>query len=173
MKNLLLGIFLILFFLFSNTSVFSKSDYVLPYPSFMPGTIFYKLHLAFEWIEKYWYFGDFGQFYYNLKQSDKYLVEAKTLFEYNQYLLGFQALEKSNFYFKQIPQYLLNAKLLHNKNISEKEIILQSASLRHKEVLSYLREIIPPTFYWTPEKDKPTLLNLHEAINNSIHTVSE
>ena len=68
--------------------MFAESQYVLPYPSAMPGSFLYKLNLVQEEILRYWYFGDFGQFKYNLGLSDKYLVEAKTLFEYKQYLLA-------------------------------------------------------------------------------------
>ncbi len=85
-----IGLVSILFFLLSlflPLSSFAQSDYVLPYPSSMPGSIYYKLHLAWESVIEYWNFGDFGQFIYNLKQFNKYVVEAKTLFEYIQYLL--------------------------------------------------------------------------------------
>ncbi len=42
--------------------VHAQSSYVLPYPSFMPGSIFYKIHRVGETMLKYWYFGNFGQF---------------------------------------------------------------------------------------------------------------
>src|ERR1700749_87312 len=95
--------FIIATFFLSFTQVASAdSPYVLPYPSFMPGTIFYKIDRVIEIFEKYWYFGDFGQFTYNLKESDKYLVQAKTLFEYQQYLLAMVALQQSDAYFQKI-----------------------------------------------------------------------
>ncbi|MCL4418206.1 MAG: hypothetical protein M1365_16230 [Actinobacteria bacterium] len=93
-----------------STKASAQSSYVLPYPSAMPGSSSYKIHQLYESIIKYWYFGNLGQFKYNLKQSDKYLVEAKTLFEYNQYLLASKALTKSDYYFKNIEPYLLKAK---------------------------------------------------------------
>ncbi len=146
---------------------YARSEYVLPYPSAMPGSIFYKLNLVKEKVMKYWYFGNFGQFFYNLKQSDKYLVEAKTLFEYNQYLLGYQALEKSNKFFLNTKQYLLNAQN-QGKEISQNINILSQASLKHVEVLSDLQKRLPNSFVWTPEKDKATRLNLKEIIEDSI-----
>src|SRR5690242_14133057 len=103
MKKLL---FVFLFFFIFSQPSYALSSYVLPYPSTMPGGVSYKIHLVWEKIMQYWYFGDFGSYEYNLKQSDKYLVEAKTLFEYNQFLLGYNALQKSNDYFKNIEPFL-------------------------------------------------------------------
>ena len=71
----------LLFLILATSFSFAESDYVLPYPSSMPGSKFYQIRLIWDEVKKYWYFGSFGQFEYNLKQSDKYLVEAKTLFE--------------------------------------------------------------------------------------------
>ncbi|MDO8621161.1 MAG: DUF5667 domain-containing protein [Candidatus Levybacteria bacterium] len=148
-------------------AIFAQSSYVLPYPSAMPGSIFYKTHLVWEEIMKYWYFGNFGQFAYNLKQSDKYLVEAKTLFEYKQFLLAYTALMKSDSYFAQSPLYLGLAKK-ENKDIEDKKNILKNAALKHTEVLEFLKNEVPEKFEWTPEKSSPTKLNLEEAISKSI-----
>ena len=162
-------IIVIIIFLFCvlTSSAFAKSEYVLPYPSTMPGSIFYKVSLVKEKVMQYWYFGSFGQFFYNLKQSDKYLVEAKTLFEYNQYLLGFQALQKSNQYFLKTKPYLIKAQS-EGKDISENSNILSNAALKHAEVLTDLEGRLPKSFIWTPEKDKPTNLNLKNMIEESI-----
>lgn len=170
MKNeKLLKIFFvfILFLIFFTKSAFAESSYVLPYPSSMPGNIFYKAHLVWGKIMEYWYFGSFGQFAYNLKQSDKYLVEAKTLFEYNQYFLGVKALKKSNAYYKNIKKYLIAAEK-EGKDIKEKEELFNSAFLKHQEVLEKMRTEIPEKFLWQEEKDKPTLLDLEKIVNNSI-----
>lgn len=145
----------------------AESSYVLPYPSFMPGSPFYKLNLIKEEILKYWYFGNFGQFTYNLKQSDKYLIEAKTLFEYKQYFLAYNALKKSEKYFSDIYPALLRAKN-ENKNIVQKEAILKAAALRHIEVLNVIKEQVPRQFVWRPEKSSPTTLNFHSEIEKSI-----
>lgn len=146
---------------------YAESSYVLPYPSFMPGSPFYKLNLIKEEILKYWYFGNFGQFTYNLKQSDKYLVEAKTLFEYKQYLLGYQALKNSDNYFRQTLPYLLKAQA-GGKEIIQKETILKEATLKHIEVLDLIKQQVPRQFVWRPEKSLPTTLNLHSEIEKSI-----
>ena len=174
-KNLKLKIRVLLFILvlfITFSSVLSKnaradSSYVLPYPSAMPGSIFYKLNLFKEEIFKYWYFGNFGQFHYNLKQSDKYLVEAKTLFDYKQYFLAHKALQKSDKYFGKIYPKLLSAKN-NGKNISEKEKVLKDASQKHMEEITKLKSSVPSTFDWTPELESPTTLNLWESMDTSI-----
>lgn len=159
-------VFVVIFFLFAN-QVFASSSYVLPYPSAMPGNVLYKLNLVKESLLRFWYFGDFGQFKYNLKESDKYLVEAKTLFEYEQYFLAFKSLQKSDDYFGKTLPYLLNAQK-NRKNISVNRNILREAALKHIQVLSRLAKDLPLIFVWTPEKDKPTTLNIKEKIDQSI-----
>lgn len=167
MKNLLSISFSIIIFLSFSNRAFAQSDYVLPYPSFMPGSTFYKFHLVLEEIQKYWYFGNFGQFMYNLKQSDKYLVEAKILFEYDQYLLGEQALVKSNNYFIKATPFLTKAKN-EGKDVSEKKQFLDRAAQKHKEVLRHLLTIVPETFIWQPERSSLVRLNLSEVTKRSI-----
>lgn len=160
-----------LFLLFPR-SIFAESPYVLPYPSVMPGSIFYKLNLIQEEILKYWYFGDFGQFKYNLSQSDKYLVEGKTLFDYKQYLLAFQALQKSDKYFEKIKPAILSAKK-NGKNTTDKEKLLKEAAEKHIEELSKLKQNLPATFEWEPERQHPQTLNLQEAFENYIKARQE
>ncbi len=164
MRSALLA--LIIFLIFS-TSVFAEASYVLPYPSAMPGSKFYKLHQIYEKAEKYWYFGAFSNFHYNLKYSDKYLVESKTLFEYKQYLLAIQSLEKSNSYFVNTKLSIDSAKS-NNKNTKEKEGILKNASIKHKEVLNQIKSIAPQEFDWNPEKGKPTKILIKDKIEESI-----
>ena len=147
--------------------VFAQSSYVLPYPSSMPGSFSYKIHLIYENISKYWYFGDFGQFAYNLKMADKYLVEAKTLFEYKQYLLGYKALKKSDQYYVNVLPSLLIAEK-NGKNILQKKVMFDEASQKHIEVLMLMRSSIPSIFTWEPEKSASTILNLKEALDMSI-----
>ena len=159
-------LFLILI-LMSVPSAFARSNYVLPYPSAMPGSKSYKVHLIWEELLKYWYFGNFGQFKYNLMESDKYLVEAKTLFEYNQYLLGNTALGKSNSYFLQAYPFLIRAQN-ENKDVIKSKLLLKQAALKHVETLQMLESVIPKTFTWQPEKSSPTILNLKNLLEESI-----
>ena len=164
MKRLYLIFFL--FFLFTKTAL-ADSSYVLPYPSAMPGNSLYKLHVLYEKLSRYWYFGDFGQFKFSLRYADKYLVEAKILFEYKQYLLGYSALDKSNLYFQEIPQDLKNASE-NGKNISEKEALFREARERHVEVLKEIKTKTPKIFNWQPENDKASILLIHELIDESV-----
>lgn len=158
--------FLVFFFL-SIQQINAASSYVLPYPSEMPGSRFYKVNQVWESLMKYWHFGSFASFYYNLQRSDKYLVEAKTLFEYNQYKLGFDALEKSNSFFKKVPITLSKAEA-EGKNIKEKEENLKNASKKHIEVLEYLKKSVPNEFTWTPEFSAPQKLEIGNLIQKSI-----
>lgn len=161
-------LFLLVLFLFIfKASVFAQSNYVLPYPSTMPGGISYKLHLIFEQISKYWYFGDFGQFDYNLKMTNKYLVEAKTLFEYKQYLLGYKALQKSDSYFINILPDLVRAGK-NGKNTLQKRIVLKEARQKHIETLEEMKITSPDRFNWQPEKALPTTLDIKRTIENSV-----
>lgn len=161
-------------FLFAIVSIFilhspsfAESSYVLPYPSYMPGNFMYKPRILISEISKFIYFGDFGKYDYNLKESDHYLVEAKTLFDYDQYLLAVGALKKSDNYFNKIYPNLLNAKR-NGKDISEKEMILKEASRRHMEELGHLRGNLPAKIDWVPEDSPPTSLELEKIINESI-----
>lgn len=159
--------FLILLFLIT-TKTLAQSNYVLPYPSGMPGNFSYKIHLIYEAVSRYWYFGDFGQFNYNLKMADKYLVEAKTLFEYKQYLLGYKALKKSNQYFTNILPNLVKAEV-SGKNILQKKAILDEASRKHIEILNGMQIDAPDMFNWQPEKALPTTLDIKSAIENAVN----
>lgn len=146
---------------------YAASSYVLPYPSAMPGNKFYTLAKIQEKILKYWYFGNFGQFKYAMKYSDKYLVEAKTLFEYRQYLFAARALEKSNEYFRKTFSLLLAAQK-EGKDTADKMSLLKEASEKHKEVLINMQKITPQKFIWRPEESAPTRLNIHSLIDESI-----
>lgn len=156
-----------LFFLLIPASTFAQSNYVLPYPSSMPGSTFYKIRLVFEEINKYWHFGNLAQFTYNLKQSDKYLVESKTLFEYKQYLLAYNSLEKSTDFFKKAEEYLLQAKK-EEKEISEKETLFRGSAKKHIEVLQNLIKETPQEFLWDPETGEKSTLRIHELLKTSI-----
>jgi len=166
-KNLLILFAIVAFFLLILKPSFASSPYVLPYPSSMPGSSIYKFHLIYEKLSEFKYFGDFGRYKYNLRYADKYLVEAKTLFEYNQYLLGYKALEKSNIYFEKIRPSLQSASI-NSKNISEKNITLSQAAEKHEEILESMKINTPTTFNWQPEKSSPTVLSIHELIGKSI-----
>ncbi|MBI2028398.1 MAG: hypothetical protein HYT07_02200 [Candidatus Levybacteria bacterium] len=170
MKNekIFTGFIILFFLLIFAKSLFAAPDYVLPYPDVMPGSKFYNIKLIWEKLSKYWYFGDFGGFKYNLKMSDKYIIEAKTLFEYKQYLLGLESLKKSDKFFKEIPGYLEQEKN-ENKDISQNIRMLRGASLKHIEVLEKLKKDSPEFFLWQPENSSQTELYLNNAFMDSIN----
>lgn len=167
MKKLTLLFVFVIFLFFIRTITLASSSYVLPYPSYMPGSTFYKAHLFIEYVSKYLYFGNFSQFEHNRKYSDKYLIEAKTLFEYGQFLLAIKALEKSDFYFSK-ETYFLTSAAKENKNINNKRKLLAQESDKHIEVLEEIRKRIPEKFTWQPEKSPSAQLNIHIVIDNSI-----
>jgi len=133
----------------------------------MPGTIFYKIDKVIEFAEKYWYFGDLGQFTYSLKESDKYLVQAKTLFEYQQYLLAMDALQESDNYFQKTHLYLERAKK-DGKDTANNEILLLQAAQKHVETVQFIETYVPKSFIWTPEKKASSSLQIYSALQNSI-----
>ena len=100
--------------------------------------------------------------------TDKYLVEAKTLFEYKQYLLGYKALKKSDSYFVNILPNLVRAEK-NGKNTLQKKAVLNEASQKHIEILREMKNRTPSTFIWEPEKASPTSLDLKKAFNESVH----
>ncbi len=126
-----------------------RADYVLPYPSYMPGNKLYRVTRIIDKLKNYWYFGEIGQAKYHLGLADKYLVEAKTLFEYRQYLLAVDALQRSDDEFKKVPKNL-------------------DAAEKHIEVLTQLLSIVPDAFTWTSEKAEATQLPLKNLLEASI-----
>lgn len=166
MRNIIGAVIgVIILFTFPNLSL--ATEYTLPYPSSMPGSKFYPVYLLWERIMNYWYFGSFAQLAFNLKYSDKYLVEAKTLFEYKQYLLAQNALKKSDLYFHNL-NYHLNRAYEEGKNISQKRENIKKAAFRHVEVLQMLKKEVPEGITWRLEKDQSQDLSLWSSINTSI-----
>jgi len=151
-------------FLWVN-SVFA--DYVLPYPSFMPGNKVYKISRLIDTLKQYWNFGNIAQIKYHMALSDKYLVEAKTLFEYNQYLLAVDALHRSNIQFSLIPAHITAAKQ-EGKDITVFETMVRSEAEKHTEVLRTLLDSMPQNFTWIPEKSTPVNLDIRTELENSL-----
>lgn len=146
---------------------FTLLTYVLPYPGFMPGNRIYQLKQVFDKIAQYWAFGSFSRHKYELNLADKKLVEAKILFEYNQYPLAIKALSDSNRHFQQASNYLTQAKE-EGKNITQKELLFKSAAQKHLEVLKQLEQNLPESFLWQPEKKTATQLNLRSVLEEVI-----
>lgn len=161
----LISLALVLFFFFATGKVLAQ-DYVLPYPGFMPGNLFYKISQILDWGEEKWSFGSFSKLKYHLKMTDKKLVEAKTLFDYRQYLLGEQALSESNNHFDKLTFYLTSAQK-EGKNIDAAQQKLKAASEKHLEVLEELKKTLPADFVWRPEKAAEINLPLEQKLEEA------
>ncbi|MEK7141337.1 MAG: DUF5667 domain-containing protein [Patescibacteria group bacterium] len=144
-----------------------NASYVLPYPSYMPGNKLYRISRAVDDIKKYWYFGSIAKTKYYLSLSDKYLVEAKTLFEYKQYVLALDALDRSNNYAHRLSLLIVLSKQKHN-DISSMIPIIQEYIIVHESILHTLRNQLPAEMLWQPEKQSPVLLPLHKSIDAAI-----
>lgn len=166
-RKILFSSIIVFLFLFYPLKTYSSSDYVLPYPGFMPGSSFYPIFEYADLVKGFFAFGDFASFSYSLSQSDKYLVEAKVLFEYNQYPLAIKSLKKSDQYLIAAKSSLSNAKT-NRKNISQKHMQLRSAEQKHTEVLDSILPKVPKIFTWEDEKKDPVLLQLESEILKSI-----
>lgn len=162
MKKIFISLFFITYSLLLPRSVLA--EYVLPYPSYMPGNKLYKVTRIFDQLERFWFFGNIAQTKYHLKLSDKYLVEAKTLFEYNQYLLGADALTRSDKEFAELPGNLSGAKS-EGVDITPLKQTVRDAAAKHNEILSKIA--VPEQFTWTPEKASATFLRLGTMIQSS------
>lgn len=143
------------------------ATYVLPYPSYMPGNKLYKVSRMVDALKKHWYFGNIAKTKYYLALSDKYLVEAKTLFEYKQYVLALDALNRSNTYSQLLHLLILKSKQ-ENKDISLMMPIIREYILVHDLTLNTLRSQLPTEMLWQPEKQSSVLLPLHELLGKAI-----
>ena len=152
-------------FLITNSVI--ASDYVLPYPSYMPGHKLYTISKLFDLLKQYWYWGTIASIKYHTNISDKYLVEAKTLFEYKQYLLALQALDRSNDHFLKISP-LLGLANKERKEIKEIVNSYHGEIFAQSKLLEELKQITPLEYLWTPEKKKSTQLFIRENLNAAI-----
>lgn len=127
----------------------------------------YKISRIMDGVKKHWYWGSIGAVKYHLALSDKYLVEAKTLFEYKQYLLAEDSLSRSDYQYQQISQFLTQAKK-DGKDIALLEQSVREASFVHIQTLHNLRQMVPSEYAWSPEKATPALLPLHQSLDSAI-----
>jgi len=138
----------------------------------MPGNRLYFISRIIDQINRWWYFGSVAQTKYHLGLSDKYLVEAKTLYEYKQYLLGTDALRRSTKEFHEIPINIKRAQS-EGKDMTLLIVKISESAEVHKTILMDMRVDNPETFQWTPEKEASTDLKIHDEINNGIATVTK
>lgn len=164
--NYVIGILLLFFSI--HSSVFANSTHILPYPSFMPGSTQYKILEAHKYIMQYWHFGSFSKYIYHLKETDRKIVEAKTLFEYNQYPLAIAALEKSDTHFKKVFESMEKARK-EKKDISQKKVQFAIITQKHREVLENLKKNVPSHYTWIAEQNQSINLDIFAKINSSIN----
>ncbi len=158
-------IFVCIVFLTLTQPVFA--DYVLPYPSYLPGNKLYKVSRIVDRLKAYWYWGEIGNFKYHLSLSDKYLIEAKTLFEYHQYTLAITALNSSDQLFTKLTEDIVKLKQ-SNKFSQQFAQTFSGAQFAHQKVLNSLLGILPKEFSWQDENQPVKLLQLHQLIQQSI-----
>jgi len=127
------------------------ADYVLPYPSYMPGSRLYHVSEWWDILGQYWNFGDIAGMKYERAMSDKYLIQAQVLFEYGQYKFAIEALDNSDKHFSKA--------LVHSIELSYKKkddgtqlSILKDQAQKHIEALDTLAEKTPDTVTWNDER---------------------
>lgn len=158
-------VFASIFFLFLITFLqmlqeSAHAAYVLPYPSVMPGSRFYRVSRILDEIKRYWHWGNLTSYRYEMGQSDKALIEAKTLFEYRQYQLALAALDRSNTALLRVPETLIRADR-EGKNIQQYIREFAEAMDEHKRILSAIIGEVPGEYTWSPENSDPKPLYLH------------
>ena len=117
--------------------------------------------------KRYWYWGTIGNIKYYMMLSDKDLVEAKTLFEYKQYLLALDALDRSNKNIHRLRSLVLLSER-EKKDISSLLPIIQEDMFVHESILNTLRNQLPMETLWQPEKQSSVLLQLHQSLDAAI-----
>ena len=168
MKKILINVFVLFYlsFIIGHLSLV-KAEYVLPYPSYMPGNKIYRVSRMMDKLKNYWYWGTIAQIKYHLSLSDKYLVEAKTLFEYKQYLLATGALTRSDAALIDITSLIEKGKS-EGKDVSAQKTIVVEAMKTHVSTIEYMKQWLPNEFQWTPEKVAATDLSIGTMLDTSM-----
>lgn len=143
-----------------------SADYVLPYPGPMPGSKLYRISRIVDVLKQYWYWGSIASLHYHLQLSDKYLVEAKTLFEYQQYVLAIDALTRSNEQFIVLPGLLREIEK-EGKNVSKLRQKISEASEKHLKTLDGMQIGVPSQYVWRPEKREPVFLDFTKIFSEA------
>jgi hypothetical protein len=133
----------------------------------MPGNKLYTISRILDRINNSWYSGSIAQIKYHLKLSDKYLVESKILFEYQQYLLAVDALKRSDDEFLAIPDHISKASQ-EGKDVRNLSETVQSAAMKHTEIITSIYASVPKSFLWVPEKSASTELDLEPIILHAL-----
>ncbi len=142
------------------------AEYVLPYPSYMPGNKMYRITRLVDSMKKYWSYGSLTQVKYRMKLADKYLVEAKTLMEYKQYLLGYDALRRSNEQILMLKDSFQDAKKQYG-NLEDVQLLITDELEKHIETVLLIQSLTPEAVVWNPEKAPSTDLNIADLLTES------
>lgn len=142
------------------------AEYMLPYPSYMPGNKLYRVSRLVDRIKKPLYFGSISRFKYHISLADKYLVEAKILFEYKQYLLAVDALARADREMAAAAPHLTRGGK-EGKDMRVFIALMEEACDAHLAVLDGLSLTLPESFEWTPEKSAATTLPMLELVTSS------
>jgi hypothetical protein len=168
MNKFLIKGFIVFFLLYmiSHASLV-HAEYVLPYPSYMPGNTLYKISTFLDTLKKYWYFGNIAQLTYHMNMADKKLVEAKTLFEYKQYALALSALGNSKNHVELLPTLLIRGK---RAGIDMKKLTAAVCGEmgEHQKVIQTLKESLPITYTWQEEKKDAIKLSIQDELDHSM-----
>ncbi len=167
MKSKIIYLLLIFFVISQLLHASVYADYVLPYPGYMPGHKVYRITRMLDDFRQYWFWGAIASTKYRLALSDKYLVEAKILFEYKQYLLAVDALRRSNEQFQRLPQ-LLGQVTREGKEAGKLTEQAIAAAAAHKQVLEKLQRELPAEFTWKPEKREAVTLDLASLLMEAL-----
>ncbi len=159
--------YILLLFVFFIPFTFVRAEYVLPYPGVMPGNKIYKVSRIIDKFQYYWHWGSIARTRYYMGISDKYLVEAKTLFEYKQYLLAVDALNRSNLAWVQISPSIRSADN-EGKDVAYMKHEFNDEAVIHQQVITNLATQLPEKFTWSPEKGQSTELQLKQLLETSI-----
>lgn len=165
---LLIGIL----FVTSVPHCFSQGEYVLPYPSLMPGHPLYTTQEIVEKVQGVLSFGNFAKLKHHLRVADKKLVEAKTLFEYQQYLFARNALDDYKKHLRLAHVHLEKAKK-EGKNTSEKKVLFRNAIAKHWSVLKEIKKEQPEHFLWQPERGVSEIIRIREILDHAIQLGEE
>ena len=134
----------------------------------MPGNKLYRISRIVDGVRGVWSWGNIAKIKYHMSLADKYLIEAKTLFEYKQYLFAVDALKRSNNHINKLPFYVMAAEK-DGKNISVLREKITESRKAHLLVLNQLKTQLPEEFTWTPEKGSSTPLSLRTIFEEAIY----
>ena len=156
---------LVLYFYFLGAE-HVQAKYVLPYPALMPGNKLYSVMRFTDRLKGWWSWGSVASVKYRLSLADKYLVEGKTLFEYEQYPLGLDAIRRSDENYALVPNAITAAKR-QGKDVTQLVRSYREASLEHARVLERLLEANPAEVIWRAENEPERILPLAQIVRQS------